>query len=420
MKHKFYYTKILWAGIIFWLGAIAARIVLSHYGYEPSGQDVLQNILEDYKDVIKEFVSPFIIFIALLGILVPILEEFLFRYWIKSKKQPLTLALFTAMGCYVAVCTFWWLGVGGVLVSLLLYYLFKDNPHTKTLALMFATSLLFALAHITGFSELNADSALIIIELFGLALVACWLVYNLNFWWACLLHVANNIFALLMILLSPVTLLYTPTEINFEKPLYSASLRPGSGSLMGCEYINDSTLVIKGPLPKIALLLVEKFNPDVISGTYSPKEFFKKGADYNYKREPHWNYTLMFHDTIPYHHAPQIVSDLANHSPLWIDTTYEYMYVIGIENHEILNKTTGDITNTLMGLADLIRVGYDLPVVLEKGTNEFYPVKYDFDLFSASYDIDQLSHILSEKLGLFIYKSTVHKIQVVTFSDRPK
>lgn len=53
MKHKFYYTKILWAGIIFWLGAIAARIVLSHYGYEPSGQDVLLNFYKIIKILSK-------------------------------------------------------------------------------------------------------------------------------------------------------------------------------------------------------------------------------------------------------------------------------------------------------------------------------------------------------------------------------
>lgn len=413
MKRKSSFKEILWAGVVLWLVSVFARIVLSLCGNEMPGQDVLFDMLGTLNGI-----TYVVALMVLLGIIAPILEEFLFRYWIKSRKKVVTILLFAAMGAYVALSTFWWLGVISFLVCVMLDYFLIDNSNARTIMLMLATSLLFSVAHITEFSEFNIDAILCMTELFGLALVACWLVYNKGFWWACLLHALNNLFALLIIILAPKPPLYNPTAMSFETPLYSASLQPLMGDTIDSYEINDSTLVLKGSLPVIALDMVRKFNPDIISGTYSSTEYFKIHISYR-SNEPCWKYTLTFHDTIPYKRASHLVADLAMRSRLRIDTTYDYMYVIGIEDMQKLNASKGE-DNTLVGLAEDLRIVYDCPVVLEKGTNEFFPIKYSMGLFQYPYDVEDLPNILVEKLGLFMYQSTVHKIQTITFFDCSK
>jgi|GEM_PF-3053661 len=392
-------------GGILWLGPGIIRGILSLYGNELPGQDLL------LAEIKNRF--PIEVLLVSVGIVVPILEEFMFRYWIKSKKKPRILLLFALMGGYVAFSTFWWIGVGGFLLCALLDCVLRDNSDARILMLIPITTLLFVLAHITEFSEFNIDTALCLTQLFGLGLLACWMVYNVGFWWACLLHALNNILALLVVILVPTPPLYTPTAISFETQLYSASLQPISGDPIDFREINDSTVVVIGSLPVIAFNLAKEFNPSIISGTYSPTEVFRIHSDY---KEPSWKYTLKFIDTIPYKNAPWLATDLANHSRLRIDTTYENVYVLGIEDQQKLNEASGKINNTLMRLAEEIRIDYDCPIVLEKGTNEYFPIRYDNDLLSYPYDIDALPSTLSEKLGLFMYKSNIHKIQVIRFS----
>ncbi len=407
MKRKISHVKILWSGIILWIVSAIIRVIVPLCGYEMPGQEPLLDDLADRFPVVFLMLS--------VCIVAPILEEFLFRYWTKSRKRIITLGLFALMGGYVALSTFWWLGVGGFLLCTSLDYLLRDRNDTRTVALMLATSMVFALAHITEFSAFNIDAILCLTELFSLGLVACWLVYNLGFWWACLLHALNNTVAILIVILMPTTPSYKITSTDFDTPLYSASLRPLPNETISFTEINDSTVAIRGNLPVIALNLAKKFNPDIISGAYSHTEFFR--IQLAHKEEPCWEYTLTFHDTIPYHNASWLLTDLANHSPLQIDTTYGNMFVIGIEDQQKVNETNGAENSTMMGLADDIRIMYDCPVVLEIGTNEYFPIKYDLDLFPYPYDIETLPNILSEKLGLFLYKSNVHKIQVITFSD---
>jgi len=375
---------------------------------------------EVFKDMIGEVNTPLsiVVLFIILGIFAPVLEEFLFRYWIKSRKRAVSTALYAAMGCYVALSTFWWLGSGGFLLCVLLDLLLGDKANIRMLTLMLATSLIFALAHITGFSAFNIDSVTAITELFGLGLVACWLVYNIGFWYACLLHALKNIVALLIVLLSPASSMYTPAEVNFDTPLYSATLKPSSEEGISLREINDSTVVAKGKLPVIANLLVEYFDPAIIERTYSAAAFFK--IDLSFRNEPCWDYTLTFHDTIPYGNAPQLVTELAKQSLLQIDTTYEEVYVIGIEDTLKLEQSTGEWSGTLASLAEDIRIIYDCPVVLEDGINVFRPVEYGKDLMQYPYDISKLPSILADKLGLSIHKSEGRKIPVICFSSNPR
>ena len=167
-----------------WFGSIALRTILSLCGYEMPGQNLM---LEELKDSL----SVGILLVAM-GVVAPILEEYFFRYWAVSRKKVLTLVLFAVMNACVALSTFWWLGVVGFLLCVSLDYFLRDRVDARNLALMLATSLLFALSHTMEFTEFSIDTVLCLTDLFGFALTACWLVYNLGFWWACLLHALNN------------------------------------------------------------------------------------------------------------------------------------------------------------------------------------------------------------------------------------
>lgn len=412
MRRNFSYNVILWIGIFLWIVSAAIRIINVLCGGAAPGQDVIIDALGAFEDV-----ASIIVIILLFGVAIPIAEEFLFRFWIKSKRNITSLLLFMGMGCYVAISTYWWLGLAACALCMLPYLLLKKrNINTGTVFLMSATSITFALAHITSFSYVQLDGWLCMTELCGLGLVACWMVYNIGFWGACLLHILNNAAVLMFILMVPSAPAYAATASDFDMPLYTAKLKPLSGDAIDFREMNDSTIVVKGSLPVIAYNLVRHFNPDIISGSYSHTEYFAFNLAYK-KQEPYWEYTVVFHDTIPYHNMASLVSDLAQHSPLRIDTTYEAPYVIGIQDQQILNESSGDVQNTLAGLADDLRISYRVPVILEKGVNEFFQISYKKTLLSYPFDIESLPNILSSQLGLYIYKSDVHKIQVVRFSD---
>lgn len=408
MKRKFSHNVILWIGLVLWIGAAVARIINVLCGGASLGQDVMMEALKDTASII--------VIILLIGVVMPIVEEFLFRFWIKSKREVTSLLLFLVLGGYVAISTYWWLGLAAFALCTMPYLLLKKNTNTRTVFLMCATSATFALAHITSFSSVQLDGWLCMAELCGLGLVACWLVYNIGFWWACLLHILNNAAALMLMLLVPTAPAYAATASDFDAPLYTAKLKPISGDAIDFREMNDSTIVVKGSLPVIAFNLVKHFNPDIISGAYSHTEYFAFNLAYK-KLEPCWEYIVTFHDTIPYHNMANLVSDLALHSPLRIDTTYEAPYVVGIQDQQRINESSGDVLNTLAGLADDLRISYMVPVVLEKGTNEYFQIRYQRALFSFPFEIDSLPNILSSHLGLYMYKSDVQKIQVVRFRD---
>lgn len=408
MKRKLSYLTILWVGVALWLGSIIIQIVLSLCGYETASQDGLTEVLENLKKIV-----PIVVILVLFGILIPILEEFMFRYWIKSKKRVMTIVLFAVMSATVAFSSFWWLGVAGFLLCLLLDLFLRNRPNARTISLMLATSLLFASAHIKEFSQFNVSTVFSLTDLFGMALVACWLIYNWGFWWACLLHVLNNTVALLLILLAPASSSVL-IESRLDTHQYSAVLTPISGDTIAVRQLNDSTVVVMGELPSIALYLVEEFHPDIIHHTYSPTEFFRLGDDF--KKGSRWKYTLTFHDSIPYGHAPQLVTDFADLADIHIDTTYKNVYILGIEDSSKAGVTTETTCRNFAELAEDIRISYDCPVVLEEGIDALSPISYEWDLFTYPYETERLTPVLSEKLGLYLRKSDTRKIPVITFS----
>lgn len=398
-------------GIALFVVPPIVRIVLLCNGYQILGQDLLVERLMDPSSIYTVVSS-----LLIIGLVFPILEEFVFRFWIKCGKTQLRMLLFVVMGCYTAIGSFWYIGVAGAAACILADYLLRNKEGRRTPLLFVMTSVVFAVGHIGGFSEYNANMVLYITQLFGLGLILCWLMYNVGFWMACLLHVINNLISLAVIMSVPTPMLYTPDPTSYDTTTYSACLQPLDKETIDFKQINDSTIVIKGHLTNIAGMLVENFNPDIVDLDYSHTEYFR----YRYPQRgklPYWELTLIFHDTIPYRHAPYLASDLASHSRLSIDTTYEDIYIIGIEDEHKVNESKGNINTTLAGFAVEMRMLQDWPFVLDDGVNELYPFSYDQSLFRMPYSFDELSELLSEKMGLYVYKSDVHKIQVINFSD---
>lgn len=422
MKQKYSYLKVLWFGIGLWALSALARLLLSLLGNKMHGQDQLLTDLSCFR--IDDTISV-ALFYVIFVIAVPVLEEFLFRYWIISKKTVVTISLFFAMSCYVAVGSFWWLGLVSFFLLGVLFLLFRGEGDNRNIFLMVASSAVFAMAHVTGFSSLNVDAVLCMSGMFGLAMVACWLTYNVGFRWACWLHVVNNFIVLSIVIWVPRLTVSNVEETRFKTPYYSAKLEPLASSMrkadfLGCCKINDSTLEVYGSLPDIALYLIDNFSPDAVPNAflYSSTEYFKV-SQARWLNEPYWRYTLTFHDTIPYGHAPHLVSKLSQHSQLHLDTTYEDTYFLGIDDTQRLNETKGNRTTTLAGLAAELRYCFKRPFVLEKGINEYFPVSYDENMLQYDSKMDVLDTILGE-MGLYMYQSGIYKIQVVNIYDCDK
>lgn len=407
----FSYNPLLWVGLALWLGLAIVRNVLAWLGMDMVGQDVLLNQFGFLTENDFAIVS---VAIAI-GIVVPILEETLFRLWIKVRKTAVVILLFAGMSAYLAAGTAWWVGCVGFALCVAAYLLLSGKPCVRTLVLMLLTSLLFAMGHASSFSTIGFEAVLVMSSLFGLALVTCWLVYNMGFWWACLLHVLNNaLWVLLVVLTMPHGTPVAPEPVEFEEAAYSATLRPMSEESIVCEEVNDSTYRITGELPFIAYYMAKQFDPDILVGAYSPRKYLNANTPFG-KKHMNWEYVLTFHDTIPYHNAAYLVGDLSRHAPLQIDTTYEPMYLLGIEDQQRLNASTGKYHCTMAEFADMLRIKYDCPVVLEKDTNECFPMSYSDTMFRYPYEVEGLNPIL-QTLGLRIYKSESEKVQVIQLS----
>lgn len=140
MKRNFSYNTILWIGLFLWIVSAAIRIINVLSGGTSPGQDVIIDALGAFKDI-----ASIIVIILLIGVAIPIAEEFLFRFWIKSKRNITPLLLFFAMGCYVAIGTYWWLGLAAFALCIMLYLLLKKKDiNTRCRTEVFCLHLLFS------------------------------------------------------------------------------------------------------------------------------------------------------------------------------------------------------------------------------------------------------------------------------------
>ena len=186
------FLPMLWIGLAFWVGSIAIMYILEWAGVEMAGQDNLF-------DIGKTMFQRLPIFTLLLFCLLqPILEEMSFRLWGVGKKWTLVLCL--VLMAMFGVSSIGLLGLLFVVGIILVTVLVKDR-FVQVWLNAILSSLLFSLCHISGFGNDVLGMTLGLSDIFGMALVCCWLTVNISFWLSCLLHVLNNSLSIILPLL---------------------------------------------------------------------------------------------------------------------------------------------------------------------------------------------------------------------------
>ena len=224
MKNPKRYDKrflpMLWIGLILWIGSMAVMYFLESTGKSPSGQENLMQMSKEMFHTIPVFT------LLLLCFFQPILEELSFRLWGVGKK-------WTTIVCLVLMSVFVMseLKLFGLIfiVAFILVWVLVRNRVAQVWINTIITSLAFSLSHISGFGDFSLGMVLGLVDIFGMALVLCWLTININFWLAPLLHVLNNSVSILVPMLfvsDPITSSHSITVGPQEVCSYQTTVEP--------------------------------------------------------------------------------------------------------------------------------------------------------------------------------------------------
>ena len=186
------YLPMLWIGLALWLGTMLVSYILENAGVMVTGQETLMDLGK------LMFRSAPIFTLLMLCLLQPILEEMSFRLWGVGKKWTLVLCL--VLMAMFGVSSIGLLGLLFVVGIILVTVLVKDK-FVQVWLNAILSSLLFSLCHISGFGNDVLGMTLGLSDIFGMALVCCWLTVNISFWLSCLLHVLNNSLSIILPLL---------------------------------------------------------------------------------------------------------------------------------------------------------------------------------------------------------------------------
>ena len=214
------FLPMLWIGLILWIGSMAVMYFLESTGKSPSGQENLMQMSKGMFHTIPVFT------LLLLCFFQPILEELSFRLWGVGKKWS-TIVCLVLMSVFVMSE----LKLFGLIfiVAFILVWVFVRNRVAQVWINTIITSLAFSLSHISGFGDFSLGMVLGLVDIFGMALVLCWLTININFWLAPLLHVLNNSVSILvpmMFVSDPITSSHSITIGPQEVCSYQTTVEP--------------------------------------------------------------------------------------------------------------------------------------------------------------------------------------------------
>lgn len=216
------YLPMLWIGLALWLGSMLILGLMTWTGYGYAGQE---NLMDEAKSM---FLKSPIGSLLLLCLFQPILEEFSFRLWATGTRWKTIVCLILMTLFAVGTIGFW--GVLMVAVVLVVWLLIKDLFVQRWVNAII-TSVCFSLCHISGFGSFSVGMVMGLVEIFGLALVLCWLTINFSIWLSALLHVLNNSLGLILPLIfvsDPVTLPCYSVSQDGKQLAYNVSMSPVS------------------------------------------------------------------------------------------------------------------------------------------------------------------------------------------------
>ena len=195
MRKKRYekrFLPMLWIGLVLWLGSVLMLAVMEWTGNQVPGQDTLMGMGKWMFQTVPAMT------LLLLCLIQPIIEEFAFRLWGVGKKWT-TIVCLVLMAVFAVGELGWW---GLLFVAAVLFvWLAVADRFVQLWINALLSSVCFALCHVSGFGGFSVGMVLGLVDIFGMALVLCWLTINFSIWLSALLHVLNNSLAILIPLL---------------------------------------------------------------------------------------------------------------------------------------------------------------------------------------------------------------------------
>lgn len=238
----------LFTGLALWIGIMVAIWLFGTSDTVRSGQDELMGTLKILIDILVPYfpVATMVVVFLWIGVLQPVMEEFAFRFWGKGKLYAYIVCAAVMANFVYLTLNIWFITLAALCI--VLFFVVRDQ-HRKRQVSIITTSVLFASMHLSGYSSFSIASVLGILQIFGMALVMCYVVINHRFIYSIVIHVLNNSFALLL------PLFFMGSEAvsgdNFKGELRYMKLYEAA-ELMYEDWSEDSTTTtFYGELPEI-------------------------------------------------------------------------------------------------------------------------------------------------------------------------
>ncbi len=413
----------LWWGI----GIVVACLTILIINGE-SLEDFGSPMMDVFYSMIYRFgIFPFILYIGLVG---PIMEELVFRLWGNGKMWTgitsiLLMALFAnAIG--------WWLSLTTLVCGAFILVYFRDDRKKKLFSLMMLSSILFAVAHAGNYNGEGHWFMLFVsvLEKFGFALVASYLVINYSLFWSIVFHVVNNS-------LIAIPFLFGVNAINKEvKVVENEDFRLETRTVL----IEDKQLDMSNKFYTNAVKNTYFGNAAAFANQAMYYDVWSQGTDPNYdtvmvgnvnfNKYPKCHFNLTFkQEPINYH---RLLITLVEEGLIEIDTTVTQAYrMYIIDTSKLVNGQPGGLISYKM-LIGLVRQNIGLPIYAEipneakgSGSNSFtgnslydnlYVKDISYTNYRSDYTIDDLRTILGPQ-GIS-FEPTDRKMTVIAIKNK--
>ena len=412
----------LWWGI----GIVVVCLTILIINGESLGDlgDPMMNVF--YSMIYRFGIFPFILYVGLLG---PIMEELVFRSWGNGK-------MWTGITSIILMALFafsigWWLSLITLVCGAFILICFRDDRKKKLFSLMMLSSILFAVAHAGNYNGEGHWFMLFVsvLEKFGFALVASYLVINYSLFWSIVFHVVNNS-------LIAIPFLFGVNAINKEvKVVENEDFRLEMRTVL----VKDNTLNTSKQFQygatgtyfgNMAVFAHQAMYFDVTYQGVNPNYDTLIMALPDYEAFPYCDFNLSFKkEPFNYH---RLLNVLEAEGLIEIDTTVTQAYrMYIIDTSKLVYGQPGGLMSYNM-LIGLVRQNIGLPIYVEipneaKGSgsnaytgNSLYDSLYVKDIsytnYRSDYTIDDLRTILGPQ-GIS-FKPTDRKMTIITIKNK--
>ena len=413
----------LWWGI----GIVVACLTILIIKGESLG-DFDSPIMNAFYRMIYQFgILPVILYVGLAG---PVMEEFVFRSWGNGKlwtgiTSIILMALFT-------LSVGWWLSLITLVCGAFILIYFRDDRKKKLFFLMMLSSILFAVAHAGNYNGEGHWFLMFIsvLEKFGFALVASYLVINYGLFWSMVLHVLNNSLITIPFFLGMNAMnkeVKVVENEDFRYEMRTVLIKDKQLDMSNKFYTNAVENTYFGNTAGFAN---QAMYYDVLSKGMDPNYDTVMLANVNYNEYPKCHFNLTFKQKpINYH---RLLNTLVEEGLIEIDTTVTQAYRMYItDTSKLVYGQPGGLISYKM-LIGLVRQNIGLPIYAEipneaKGSgsnaytgNSLYDSLYVKDIsytnYRSDYTIDDLRTILGPQ-GIS-FKPTDRKMTVIAIKNK--